>query len=106
MNELNTLTAIAERYENLDIPSFTPEARHTTIMDLGVVELAFPEADFEVLLNFPIGDFAHDIFGIKSHIDRQLATMDETFVPRFVDVSRNLLAKEMDEIVKNSPTIC
>jgi hypothetical protein len=88
MKNVETFAAIAERYENLDIPDFTPEARLTTIMDLQVVGVEHPEANFEILLNFPVGDFCHDIFGIKRHINRQTAIIEDCFVPRFVDASR------------------
>lgn len=84
MKNVETFAAIAERYENLDIPGFTPEARITTMLDLQVVGLDFPDADFKVLLNFPREDFCHDIFGIKEHINRRTAILEGCFVPRFV----------------------
>lgn len=84
--DLDLLVAIAERYEEMVYG--WPDERITTIMDLQVTANEFPEANFNVLLNFPDGDFAHDIFGIKRHVNRPEMKIEGCFVPRFVDASR------------------
>lgn len=85
MIKLETLEKIAKRYEEM-VHGY-PDDRITTVMDLDVVEKQFPDADFNVLVNFPDDDFAHDIFGIKRHIDRREMKIIDCFVPRFVDAS-------------------
>lgn len=84
MNELQLLTAIAERYEQMDVFA---EDRMTTVMDLEVTQKQFPEGNLEVLLNLSDGDFAHDLFGIKRHINRREMMVEGCFVPRFVGAS-------------------
>jgi hypothetical protein len=80
---LDLFVAVAERYENMALG--TPDERITTILDLEVTMAEFPEADLNVLLDFPSRDFAHDIFGIKNHINRSEMKIEGGFVPRFVN---------------------
>lgn len=35
------------------------------------------------LLSAPSGDFAHDVFGIRQHIDRETGQLGECFLPRY-----------------------
>jgi hypothetical protein len=55
--------------------------RHSTILDLFFANENVP-MDFERLLNFPLADFAHDIFGIQRHMNRQTTKLEDCFVPR------------------------
>lgn len=38
--------------------------------------------DFQRLLDAPVEDFAHDVFGIRRHIDRKTGRLGDCFVPR------------------------
>lgn len=40
------------------------------------------------LLAAPQADFAHDIFGIRRHIDRETGRLTDCFQPRFTDYQR------------------
>lgn len=48
----------------------------------------FPEAssgcelDLQKLLDAPDGDFGHDVFGIRRHINRQTGELGDCFLPR------------------------
>lgn len=51
-------------------------------MDLDAVNSNGYELDFEKLSKFDDGNFAHDIFGIRRHIDRETGGLKDFFIPR------------------------
>ena len=40
------------------------------------------ELDLQKLLDAPDGDFGHDVFGIRRHINRQTGELENCFLPR------------------------
>jgi hypothetical protein len=40
--------------------------------------------DLEKLLNFPVGDFLHDIYGIQQYMDRRTGILKDCFLPRSI----------------------
>lgn len=51
-------------------------------MDIAGCHLNGCELDLNKLLAAPDADFAHDIFGIRRHIDRANAKLTDCFLPR------------------------
>lgn len=51
-------------------------------MDLMATHLNGMPLDLERLLSFPDFDFAHDVFGIRRHINRSTGELEGFFVPR------------------------
>lgn len=51
-------------------------------MDLCAVHSNGTELDFERLEKFPDYDFAHDIMGIRRHLDRKTGKLTDCFLPR------------------------
>lgn len=56
--------------------------RMETMMDLSACHANGCALDFQKLLDAPDLDFAHDVFGIKRHINRQTGKLENCFVPR------------------------
>ena len=54
----------------------------TACMDIAGCHLNGCELDLNKLLAAPDGDFGHDVFGIRRHIDRNTAALGGCFVPR------------------------
>ena len=53
-----------------------------TSMDLTVCHLNGHPLDLPRLLAFPLGDFGHDVNGIRRHLDRQTGELTGGFQPR------------------------
>lgn len=53
------------------------------VMDITACHLNGCRLDLEALLNADDLNFAHDVFGIRRHIDRSTAALCDHFVPRF-----------------------
>ena len=51
-------------------------------MDLTVCHLNGHPLDLPRLLAFPLGDFGHDVNGIRRHLDRQTGELTGGFQPR------------------------
>lgn len=56
--------------------------RKTAHMDLSACHANGCPLDFAKLESFPDYDFAHDVFGIARHIDRETGELTRCFVPR------------------------
>lgn len=54
----------------------------TCLMDLNATHSNGMPLDLERLEAFPDFDFAHDVFGIANHIDRDTGKLTRCFVPR------------------------
>jgi hypothetical protein len=54
----------------------------TLSMDLTAANANGCQLDFAKLEGFPDGDFGHDVFGIRRHIDRKTGELGNSFVPR------------------------
>ena len=53
-----------------------------TSMDLTVCHLNGCPLDLEKLLDSPLGDFGHDVSGIRQFLDRTTGKLTECFFPR------------------------
>lgn len=51
-------------------------------MDITATHLNCKKLDLAGLLEFPDFDFAHDVFGIRQHINRETAQLENFFSPR------------------------
>ena len=50
-------------------------------MDLEAAQKDTP-LNLELLRNFKDGDFGHDVFGIRRHLNRRTGKLEDCFVPR------------------------
>lgn len=51
-------------------------------MDITAVHLNDVELDLNKLLAFDDGNFGHDVFGIKRHVNRNTGILKDCFLPR------------------------
>jgi hypothetical protein len=56
--------------------------RLTMTIDLDKANDNFP-IDFGALLKAKDGDFAHDVFGIRKHMNRKTGKIEDCFLPRY-----------------------
>lgn len=54
----------------------------TAVMDVTACHVNGYALDLAKLMAAPDGDFGHDVFGIRRHIDRKDGTIEGCFVPR------------------------
>jgi hypothetical protein len=80
--EAKLLTEIVDRAEKLARRFNQPTVRAAIAIDLVMAHRMQP-LDLELLLAAADGNFAHDVFGIMRHIDRNSGVMRDCFVPRF-----------------------
>jgi hypothetical protein len=70
---VDRVSALATEYgEKIDRISFN--------MDISAAYLHTP-LDLQQLLDFPDFDFAHDVFGIRQHLDRSTGELKDCFIP-------------------------
>ncbi len=82
--ESRLIIAIAKRAAALEV-------KHTGfgmptgewMMDLTAAHLNGNRLELELLLSTDDANFAHDVFGIRRHIDRTTGKLLDCFVPRF-----------------------
>lgn len=55
---------------------------NTASMDITAAHANGCELDLQKLLDAPDGDFGHDVFGIRRHINRQTGELENCFLPR------------------------
>ncbi len=75
--EVDKIGLIADRADSLGIGY----ARMDMLMDIEAAHGSCP-LDLEKLLTAPDFDFAHDVVGIRAHINRQDGTLGDCFLPR------------------------
>lgn len=54
----------------------------TASMDITAAHANGCELDLQKLLDAPDGDFGHDVFGIRRHINRETGELENCFLPR------------------------
>lgn len=74
----NILKKIVERLKDKQFDLTISDS----IMDLEACHANDMELDFQMLLDFDLCDFLHDIYGISYHIDRSTGKLQNCFVPR------------------------
>jgi hypothetical protein len=83
--ELILLSRIARRAE-AEIFKNRPDMVQSiadTIMDLSACHAQGCALDFERLLMAPTFDFAHDVLGIRDHLNRETGQLEGLFYPRY-----------------------
>lgn len=81
-DDLDLIAKIAERAEGLYRRFGINDKRLTIIMDIDNAHSQYP-LDLEGLLVAAEGDFAHDIGGIRKHMNRTTGKLEDAFVPRY-----------------------
>lgn len=83
--DFDLLVKVAERVEKK--LSAYPDDRQTLVMDLNACHSNGCPLDFEGLLEASHGEFAHDIWGIRSNINRETGKLENHFIPRYALVT-------------------
>ena len=80
--EFQTMTVIADRalelYAECD---HIPDDKLTVMMDIEFAHIDTP-LDLDKFLGFSNENFAHDMFGIRQHMNRKTKQLDNCFQPR------------------------
>lgn len=79
--EFKLLQRIVARAEQLADKHFVDYDRQTITMDLSAVHAHTP-LRLEALAEADDADFAHDIFGIRRHLNRETGELERGFHPR------------------------
>ena len=58
----------------------------TAFMDITICHSEAREIKLEDLLNAPLEDFAHDVFGINQHLDHDTHKLTDCFLPRYAKI--------------------
>ena len=58
----------------------------TAFMDITICHSEAREMKLEELLNAPLEDFAHDMFGINQHLDHGTHKLTDCFLPRYAKI--------------------
>lgn len=74
------ITRIVERVFK-EFPKY-PDDRQSLMMDLDAAHSNGCPLNFVKLLEAPPFDFAHDVYGIRRHIDRNTGKLLDCFLPR------------------------
>lgn len=80
--ETGLLSQITTRAVAMAIRYGVDYTHQTCVMDLCACHANGNPLDLDAMLKMPDSDFAHDIFGIRRHIDRRTGKLGECFVPR------------------------
>lgn len=83
--EAQILMKIAQRAEKMQ-PAGMEQSRMDWLMDLDACISNGCPMKLDELLAAPDFDFAHDVFGIRRHIDRTTGKLGDCFLPRFAIV--------------------
>lgn len=89
--EMDLIQQIVDRGEEImDAQGMEPRDRVDMLMDLTACHANGTPLRLAAMLEADDFNFAHDFFGIQSHIDRETAQMTGFFLPRFADTSAEL----------------
>jgi hypothetical protein len=80
--DLAIIIQIAERAHTLIYDNGKVQDRMTTMMDLSAAHNTCPLQLAELLAAKP-SDFAHDILGIRHHLNRKTGEIEGHFLPRY-----------------------
>lgn len=81
--EMHTILAIAERAQRMAVRCNVDYDFATAVMDIDACISNGCPLRLEELALAEDGDFAHDVFGIRRHIDRDTGTLRDCFLPRY-----------------------
>jgi hypothetical protein len=82
MTRTETIVRIAERAVRLYDQQGLKLKKLNCMMDIEAVDDSIG-LRLDELLNSDIGNFAHDIGGIRRHLNRETGELEDCFVPRF-----------------------
>lgn len=82
-DNLETISKITDRAMVLAEKHGIEYERQCCMMDLSACSANGNPMDFDRLLTADEFDFAHDVFGIRRHIDRETGKLTGCFSPRF-----------------------
>jgi hypothetical protein len=79
--EFDLLVQVADRA----LAAFThyPDDKRTLVMDLMACHANACALDFKSMLEGPLQDLSHDIYGIRKHINRDTGKLEDFFTPRY-----------------------
>lgn len=81
--EFDQIAKIADRVENLAKRYGADYNRQTCLMDLTATHMNGCPLDLGGLLAASDGDFVHDVWGIRIHLDRETGELKDCFIPRY-----------------------
>jgi hypothetical protein len=82
-NEMDVMGKIVDRAEQMFSDLGVQVDRLSMLMDLDAVHTRVMPLDLTALLNADAANFAHDIGGIRRHLNRDTIQLEDFFVPRF-----------------------
>ncbi len=81
--EHQLILKIVERAERFAATHNLPlDSRHTSLMDVEACHCNGMPLDLERFLQFKDGDFGHDFWGIRRHLNRRNGQLMDCFTPR------------------------
>lgn len=80
--DLILINSIANRAVNLAAEYGIEYDKFTAVMDIEFAHLDCP-LYLQRLLDADDGNFGHDVFGIRKHMNRETKKMEDCFLPRF-----------------------
>lgn len=80
------ITSIAKRAVSLAASNGIEYGLMTADMDITACHCNGMELDLDKLAAADDSNFAHDVFGIRRHIDRETGQLKDCFVPRYAAV--------------------
>lgn len=83
--EHRLLTQVADRAVALAFSMGVTYAMTDCLMDLTACHANGMRLDLRGLLGAAPGDFGHDVFGIRRHINRETGKLQDCFVPRYCE---------------------
>lgn len=82
-SDFDKIVEVAKRAEREVFPLLgLSQDRTTTLMDMSAAHKSCP-LDLDALLEADAHDFAHDVMGVRQHMDRTSGVLGGSFMPRF-----------------------
>lgn len=86
--EARIITQIADRAMGLSLARLNDPFTHCDVMmDVSAVHCNGCRLRLDSLLAADAFNFAHDILGIRTHLDRATGKLTDCFLPRFADMA-------------------
>lgn len=81
--ELETMASIAYRAAKLSMNLGVNYTKQEALMDLNACHANGCPLRLKDLLEADEGDFCHDVFGIRRHLNRSTGQLENCFLPRY-----------------------
>ncbi len=82
-DEFDVIAKIADRAVDVAQCAGIDYDKRTALMDITAAHANGCKLRLDELLNAPNFDFAHDVFGIRRHLNRETGRLGNCFSPRF-----------------------